>query len=459
MTHRALDKQRVIVVGGGIAGLTAAFRLQQAGCSVTVLERSGPELIGGRMSTVQRGGFHIDVGATLLLSSYHAMLELIADAGLLDRIRPAGEISGMLRDGEVQRMRSGLGLHLVRSPLLRGLPASDLLKVIADFLRTRRLLNWDDMSSAAPADFESVRDYAIRRGLRPDTLEYLLGPFVAGPALAIPEEAAVVSAFFFFNTLIASGGTFTSPEGVGFLPQGLARQLTVEYEAEATSVEESGDSVTVTWTRPGEAEHRESVEACVIAVPTPRLLDIYPQLTAEQRDYFQQVDYSSSVHVAFGLDKPTKESSLLLQVPRIEHRDVAAYVLEHNQSVDRVPAGKGLVMAHFRGDWSAANWDLDDSTVVDYAIAETRRLGLLPELEHGTTMAEVFRVSPCTVRRRPGEYRAIARIAATLRPDSRVRLASGDYLAHSTTNSSVCSGQRAAERIIDILTTTRSRNL
>ncbi|MDJ1135151.1 protoporphyrinogen/coproporphyrinogen oxidase [Streptomyces iconiensis] len=440
-------EQRVIVVGAGIGGLTAAFRLQQAGFTVRVLERSTPDLVGGRMATVERGGFQVNTGAALLLSSYHAMLSLAAEAGVGGQVRPAGDVFGMVKQSDVQRISSGRRLHMVSSPLLRELPVRDLLKSARDFARARKLFDWHDMSRAAPADFESVHQYAVRRGLHPATVEYLLGPFVASPALATPEHASVLSAFFFLNTLIASGGTFTSPRGVGFLPHALAEHLCVEYEAEALSVEEGTDAVRVSWSRRGEGERTETAAACAVAVPAAALTRICPQLSSAQCEYLSRIDYSSSVHVAFGLDRPTAEPSLLLQVPRVEHGDLAAYVLEHNQHPDRVPRGRGLVMAHFRGGWSEQHWDLDDDAVIEQALDATRQLGVLPELERHTTMAEVFRTSPCTVRRRPGEYRDIARFARTLRADSRVQLVGGDVLAHSTTNSSLRSGEEAAARI------------
>ncbi|MFI7344037.1 FAD-dependent oxidoreductase [Streptomyces sp. NPDC050085] len=442
---------RVIVVGAGIAGLAAAFRLQQAGCTVLILERSGPELVGGRMATVERGGFPIDVGATLLLSSYTAMLTLAADAGAADLIRPAGTTYGLVRDGEVQRFRSDSVGSAVTSTFLRGLAKRDLAKIAADFLRIRPHLGWDDMTRTAGLDFETVYDYTLRRGLRTDTFEYLLAPFTAGPALAEPEHASIVSGFFAFNTIIASRGGFTTPQGVGFLPQALARQVPVEYHAEVTSVEERAGETVVTWTREGQDERQESCDACVLAVPPPHAAALFGQLNDLERAYLTAVEYSRSVHVAFGLERTTRETSLLVQVPRIEHPHLVAYVLEHNQAPDRVPAGKGLVMAHFRGTWSAEHWDLDDSKVVDHALAETTRLGILPELAEHTVLSEVFRVSPCTVIRRPGIYREASRIAASLNGRTRVQFAGGDFLAQSTTNSSLVSGENAARRLLAAL--------
>ena len=52
--------RRVVVIGGGIAGLTAAFRLQQAGASVLVLEAAGRP--GGRLTTDTVDGYVIERG-------------------------------------------------------------------------------------------------------------------------------------------------------------------------------------------------------------------------------------------------------------------------------------------------------------------------------------------------------------------------------------------------------------
>lgn len=52
---------KVCVVGTGISGLTSALRLQQDGFDVTVLESEAE--IGGRMSSVECGGFIINRGA------------------------------------------------------------------------------------------------------------------------------------------------------------------------------------------------------------------------------------------------------------------------------------------------------------------------------------------------------------------------------------------------------------
>jgi phytoene desaturase len=55
---------RAIVVGGGVGGLCLAIRLRAAGHAVTVLERN--DVVGGKLASYERDGFHFDIGPSLL---------------------------------------------------------------------------------------------------------------------------------------------------------------------------------------------------------------------------------------------------------------------------------------------------------------------------------------------------------------------------------------------------------
>jgi len=61
------ERKQVVVIGGGVGGLTAATRLQRAGFAVTVLEKNAE--IGGRLARREIGGYAWDTGPTLLLMS------------------------------------------------------------------------------------------------------------------------------------------------------------------------------------------------------------------------------------------------------------------------------------------------------------------------------------------------------------------------------------------------------
>ena len=62
-------KDPIAIVGGGIAGLTAALRLAERGFSVTIFEK-GP-LMGGNLSAVQRNGVYYDVYPHMFAEWFH----------------------------------------------------------------------------------------------------------------------------------------------------------------------------------------------------------------------------------------------------------------------------------------------------------------------------------------------------------------------------------------------------
>lgn len=78
---------RVVVVGGGISGLAAAWTASAAGLDVLVIEASSR--VGGKLRVEEVGGVPVDVGAEALLIARPEGIDLLADAGLgAERISP-----------------------------------------------------------------------------------------------------------------------------------------------------------------------------------------------------------------------------------------------------------------------------------------------------------------------------------------------------------------------------------
>jgi oxygen-dependent protoporphyrinogen oxidase len=84
----------VVVVGGGIAGLAAAFYLKDEPVRVTVVEGAGR--LGGKLSASDIAGVAMDEGAEALLARRPEGIELITAAGLGDELVPAGVTSSAI---------------------------------------------------------------------------------------------------------------------------------------------------------------------------------------------------------------------------------------------------------------------------------------------------------------------------------------------------------------------------
>ena len=133
---------RVVVVGAGISGLAAAWRLERAGVDVTVLEAR--DEAGGRVRTEQVGDYLVDTGPDAATAGDVNWLRLVDDLGLSDRVAETSPVLGMVRDGRIHdidprkplraaftpalswpaKLRMGIGLARLRGRLKTSTPTS-----------------------------------------------------------------------------------------------------------------------------------------------------------------------------------------------------------------------------------------------------------------------------------------------------------------------------------------------
>jgi hydroxysqualene dehydroxylase len=119
----SVSRPSVVVAGGGLAGITAALRLADAGCDVTLLEAK-PRL-GGLTSSFRRGDLAVDTGQHVFLrccTSYRALLDRLGVTAMttlqprldVPVVRAADGRRSALRRGRLPVL-AGLPLHLARS--------------------------------------------------------------------------------------------------------------------------------------------------------------------------------------------------------------------------------------------------------------------------------------------------------------------------------------------------------
>ncbi len=138
---------RLVVVGGGITGLAAAWQGVRRGAHVGVVEAD--ERLGGKVATTHRDGFAIEEGPDSFVAYRPAALRLIEELGLADQvIAPgAGRRVSLLSRGRLRPMPDGMGMVLPTrlGPFVTTSVLSwpDKLRAALDLVIPRRLPDHD----------------------------------------------------------------------------------------------------------------------------------------------------------------------------------------------------------------------------------------------------------------------------------------------------------------------------
>ena len=436
-------QKSAVVVGGGISGLTAGFRLQQRGYDVTVLERSAE--VGGRMKSFGREGYIINRGATILPLSSAKIRGLINDVGLASKVSTATGMIAIPRDGELKHIRSS-GLPMVidaaKTDLLSAKSRIKARNLVIDGIRMKKYLSYENLGSAAPFDIESAAEYCDRR-LTSELEEFVVNPMLRGLYANEADQLSVVD-FFFAAVNFAGSGFMRYPDGIGFLADALAKRLDVRFHAEATRVEERKNDVAVTYSFDG-SEQSITADACVIATDAKAVPRIFEQLDARQREIItDHFEYGSTYIGHFALRSRPDEAAMVIPVPSSLDKGLCTICLPHNYC-DAAPPGKALVSTAWLDDWSLARENASDEALAAEMLTAVDKV--LPGTSSNVEFSHIDRWNPAIIRSYPGMYKYVGEFVLRIDRGSRVQLA-GDYLTASSTNGCASSAEAAARRVV-----------
>jgi len=368
----------VVIVGGGISGLAAAYELQRRGLGVRLLEAS--DRLGGVIRSDRFDGWVVDGGPDSLLVQKPAAVALCRELRIADRLVSTltPRTAYILRDGRLHPLPEGsfLGFPLRVSALansslfsLRG-----KLRMACEVLIPR---NEDD-------EDESIASF-VRRRFGQEAVDYLAEPLLAGihagdvdrlsvralfPRLVDAERqsGSIIRAFRALRMKPSPQGAFVSlPGGVAELVNALVAAIapeTVLLGTRVTDLRQAGTFVLESTS--GAVQARAVILALPAYAAGGVLRGIHTGLAALCND----VAYASTATVAFGyrreqIDHPMAGSGFV--VPRVERSPLLAATWVTSKWPGRAPAGHALLRAFLGGGRDPRRLDRSDAELVEQA--------------------------------------------------------------------------------------------
>jgi monoamine oxidase len=299
---------RIAIVGAGMAGLNAAYKLKQAGLTATVFE--GSDRTGGRMFTARDllgQGLTTELGGEFIDSNHEEMLALMKEFGLeqLDTLGPSA--SGLKKETYFVNLKHYTQAQAAREfvPLAK--------KIQEHYDSMGEVVDWQTEGGGSAFDKMSVAEYFDSIGAKGWLREVLDVAYVTEYGLDAGEQSALNFIFLIGTGDLASAAAFDllgesderykvrggNQQLVDELAKRVAPQIQRRHKLEA--IRSRGQGYTLTFQADGGAKE-EQADVVILAVPFTLLreVDIQVDLPAVKRKSIMELGYGTNAKVLVG---------------------------------------------------------------------------------------------------------------------------------------------------------------
>lgn len=352
----------IIVIGGGITGLSAAWELQQRGISHTLLEASqrwGGKIVSHTIET-DNGKFLVEGGPDTLITRKPEAWDLANELGIPDQVvDPGSETSG---------------IYVLDNASLHPIPVSPVRFFSTPLLTLRgklRMLAEPFQPARRDDEDESLADF-VRRRLGQEALDKFIGPVLGGIYNTDPERQSIMVSSPIMREMEKDGGLFIGalkrafrnhrqktakkPRFINFrggmqaLTDEVVRQLKgdLRLNAQAQSVTREGGKFRVSLSD----DSRISADGVICAAPANQTAGMIHSISAEASRRLgglrhQNIGTLSLVYRE--ADLPEKPAVNGLMIPRREKRRIDAVTFTSRKMPERSTAGYAVVRVFIGG--------------------------------------------------------------------------------------------------------------
>lgn len=444
--------KKVVIIGGGAAGLAAAYTLKKHRIEPLLLESC--EQVGGRLSRELVEGFTLDSGADFFCKSYDVAFQICEEleVPLINSSMTLGWYSG-------SRWSTTSPIRSIRS-LFQILPAFGRLGVLSiPFLRIAKAIyrqsEFHNFSSSCRMHeidpTENFGEYLDRLGAS-QTLKRTLKGFLE-MTMGHIEMASVPYMCSYLQEMVFNADKIRVPEkGAGALADALAENCidSIRVSTPVRRVNLEDGAVKNVVLDDGVVEP----DAVICALPASRVTDIVPGLPEPVRQSLGTVHYSTGCRVVIGLDYPPLPPGW---TGALYPEDETPLLLDRSINLPAcVPPGKSTLDLLVGRERAEEMLPLSDEEIKHRMLSDARRNpppgSNLPGDSEGL-FTRVYRWREAVCMAPPGMFKSMADIPAQLKPAASNLFLAGDYMKIPCVNGALASGVDAANKIADTLST------
>lgn len=447
------ERVDVAVVGGGIAGLAAAYELVKQGRTTCVLEATARP--GGVILTEQVDGWVIDGGPDALLVQKPAAVSLCRELGLADQLVSTllPRTAYVLRDGRLHALVEGSFLGFP-------LKASAFAKASLFSLGGKMRMALEAVIPRGRTDDDESIGAFVRRRFGEEAADYLADPLLAGihagdadrlsvqalfPRLVEAERqtGSVLRSFRAMHVRPSAQGAFVSlPGGTGALVQALVAALppgTVRLNARVSEIHRAGGFVVET------AAGRVNASAVILAVPAYIAGGLLSGFDTTLSGLCAAIPYASTATVALGyrasqVRRPMSGSGFV--VPKRERSPLLAATWVSSKWPGRAPEGHVLLRGFLGGGRDPHRTEGTDE---DLIAAVTDALTDIMQIDGPPVLTRVFRYPRQSPQYEVGHLQRVATIEQRLSALPGLFLAGSGFRAIGIPDS-IADGRETAAR-------------
>lgn len=446
-----------VVVGAGLAGLSAAWRLRH--WDTLILESAGR--VGGRIRSERRGDYWLNWGGHVFAGAGSSTDALLNEVGV-SAVEIPGSLQALSMNGKF--LRNGyIASYPLRLPMSLSSRVATVragMKVVADVARYAAVVRKRPGESGAMRQ-QRIYDFADDRSFAD-----LIGD--------LPEDAAAL----FKTTVTRSAGDMdqiSAGAGIGYFSlvlgfgQGLNRGIVggpstltesvaaavgdrVRLGAQVLEVVRKKESVVVRY-RQDDVDHEVEARTVVLATTADVAHRIGADLPTELRDALGRIKYGPHVSSAFLTDDTSTQPWDDIYAIAAPKRSFAIALNQANivRGAEAVRRPGGSFMTFSPAGLGRALLDKSDEAVVNTHLSDLEQVLGSPGFSDTVVEAEAERWEVASPYAFPGR----AKLQPVLqRGAGRVFLA-GDYLGTLYTESAVTSGFSAAQEAASVLASQR----